>query len=611
MLYTDGQQDKYDMIFPMPIKEEHTDEFYTLKNSYCTEDLIEFYNATKNGTEDIKLEKNAMLGREEYTIKVDGNGIVLCASCEEGFFRALTSVRQLIRRESDKRCQYTEVHDKPAFEKRGFMLDISRKRKPKVDYICEMIDFMAGMKYNEFQLYMEDFCFKYSEFPEYTEDLDVLTPEDIIRIDKFCTERFVELVPHQNGLGHMSTWLAQPELRHLAVGSTEVDPLNIEANSGTINPLDPESFEVVNKIYKSLLPHFSSKRVHIGLDEALALGTHQTKEACDKYGVAKVFIDWLKKLTDLCEKEYGKSVMFWSDMLRTYPEAYPDIPKNAVPVAWGYEDMANQLRERELYNLKANNIEKFYVTPATQTYDCFTGRFDSADMNLRMWAEIGQDYGAYGYLVSHWANPMGISNTVWAYPATALGAQYAWNPGIRQQGGWRKQHFRRNAQRYCDEYVFGGAKISAYMREIMNSYLLAPERIHGGEQVRAAMIMPLDSTVVPNFFDFKNGFAFAYEEIKDRVNYYMEKIKSEDFDDTYKRELIVNCEMEIVGCDLAIYKITGEMSKELAEKLVDKLDWIIAEHTDLWLTRNYRVGMEVYVNAMKARRNEIENFIRK
>ena len=66
-----------------------------------------------------------------------------------------------------------------------------------------MIDFLAALKYNEFQLYMEGDCFKYAAYPKETADFDCLTPEDIEELDAYCRQRFIDLVPNQNSFGHM------------------------------------------------------------------------------------------------------------------------------------------------------------------------------------------------------------------------------------------------------------------------------------------------------------------------------------------------------------------------------------------------------------------------
>lgn len=596
MVFSTEQQDKYAMIFPKPFYEEYTDEYYTLKVKYNTDDLYTFYTENKNGTEDISFEKQAMFGRDEYTIKIDANGIVIAASCDEGYFRALTSLRQLMRMTPGK-VRFADVHDKPVFEQRGYMYDISRSRKPKPEYIKEVIDLIAGLKYNEFQIYMEDFCFKYSAYPQFSEGYECLTPEDIKDIEKYCEERFIELVPNQNGFGHMTSWLAQDELKHLAV------------TDDTINPLDPESIEVIDKIYGSLLPLFKSKRVHIGMDEAMGLGKNQTEQACLEKGKATVFMDWLDKLNDLCENKYGKSVMFWGDMIINNPEVFDRIPENAVPVEWDYEQISAQYIDRRCAALKACG-RKYYVAPSTMTFESIIGRFDTAEFNLRTMAELGVENGASGYLVTEWGNPMNPHNLVWSFVPIALGAQYSWNIGIQQQGGWRKPYFVHNAQKYIDEYMFGGAKVSRHLCNMANYYLLEPERVAVSTIVSGMFYLELSNPIKEDFFDVRKiGEPCQFEDIIYRMKRELAKVEAQDFDEAYKREISVNAHMVILGSEFAIAKMNGGVTKEKAEELYKLIDWIMAEHKIAWLNRDFEKGLEDFMGILQARRDEIADYI--
>ncbi len=81
-----------------------------------------------------------------------------------------------------------------------------------------MIDLLAGLKINQFQLYVEGFSFAYPSFSEVWEKRakDYLTPAEIRELDAYCAERFIELVPNQNCLGHMNAWLETEAFGHLA-----------------------------------------------------------------------------------------------------------------------------------------------------------------------------------------------------------------------------------------------------------------------------------------------------------------------------------------------------------------------------------------------------------
>ncbi|MBR5506992.1 MAG: hypothetical protein IKV88_02990, partial [Clostridia bacterium] len=60
--------------------------------------------------------------------------------------------------------------------------------------IMHLIDILAELKYNEFQLYMESFCFKYETLNEYTKDLNCLDADDIKILDQYCADRFIDFV---------------------------------------------------------------------------------------------------------------------------------------------------------------------------------------------------------------------------------------------------------------------------------------------------------------------------------------------------------------------------------------------------------------------------------
>ena len=40
-----------------------------------------------------------------------------------------------------------------------------------------------------------------------------MTEQEVLELDAFCRERFVELVPNQNSFGHLRYWLEHPPLK--------------------------------------------------------------------------------------------------------------------------------------------------------------------------------------------------------------------------------------------------------------------------------------------------------------------------------------------------------------------------------------------------------------
>lgn len=584
------------MIYPKPKTFEEKDGICTVSLKKC-ENHHDFY---KSNREMIEFVPNAMLGKDSYILTADSGAITVSASCECGVYRAMTSLYQLSKSGEMKCCR---IEDETQFENRGYMLDISRCRMPKVENIKKLIDLLSELKYNEFQLYMESFCFKYSAFPKYTEDFDCLTPDDIIELDRYCAERYIELVPNQNCFGHMKTWLSEKEFSHLGVG-------NGEEETATLNILLPETYEFVDKLFGSLLPYFSSKRVNIGLDEAYGLGKYQLEKVCREKGQDIVFTDWLNKVSDLCEQKYGKSVMFWSDMIINYPETFRHIPENAVALNWGYDLIQSAMMEKSCMDLKRKGV-KYYVCPGNATWLSFTGRFDVMSFNVRTCAEAGRNNGAAGYLLTDWGCEEGHMHfPVWSLVPCALAAQYAWYDGVPQNGGMLKAELIRNAQKYIDNRFFGGKNVSEYLYRLQQYYLLEPERIHSSTMCGLIFRKPLTETECPEFFDLKNLCDdFYFDNVIYYVNRVLEDVHRLDIDGQLKREIIINARMVILAEELCKVRKHGGASKEKTYELVKLIDDIAEEYKLLWTNINFEKGMEDYLEQLADRRRELLEMI--
>lgn len=585
------------MIFPTPKKEVYCNGVYKLCAYFDTVDLMELYEKYKAGNEDVTIVQNIDFAVDEYEIAINEDGIRIIALGDCGIFRAISSLRQLLKVHGAS-LPYCEIHDDPDFQKRSYMLDISRCRMPKVSTITRLIDLMAELKYNEFQLYMESFVMKLKHFPKYTRDFDCLTPADIEYLDRYCADRFIDLVPNQNCLGHMGTWLEEEEFKHLDVSGGVV-------NTTTLNPLLDETMEFADKLYDSILPHFSSGFVNIGLDEAYGLGRYDLEEVCREKGTDNVFVDWLIKLSDHIREKHGKRVQFWADMLYDSPEAYMRVPKDAVALCWGYDLAKTAMMERLAMALETKNVP-YYICPGNCTWLSMTGRFDVASFNLRTCGEIGVAHGAIGYMVTDWGCGEGHMHfPVWSLVPMALGAQYAWHVGEKQYGASLKPYNIHNAQKYIDEYVFG-APVARWLCKMQQYYHLEPERIHCSTMCGFIIRQPLNVTAVPGFFDLKVcGEPFYFENVIDYMNKCLGGIAKVEFDEIWKRQAIVNGRMVVLSAELCIIRMTQNAENEKIDELVTMIDEICAEHELLWERENYSHGKEHFLNQLLDRRKEL------
>ena len=587
------------LLFPQPRSMELSDGTFVFPAEKASGDLVSFFRALREGIPAVRVLSRPLLAREEYSLRIGRDGAEIGVSCDEGLFRAAASLQQMIR-STGGQLPFAQIEDRPELARRGYMLDISRGKKPRVDTLKRMIDFLAALKYNEFQLYMEGGCFKYAAYPEVTADYDCLTPEDIRELDAYCRERFIDLVPNQNSFGHMYSWLRKPAFHHLGLfGSEDEVP-------STLNPLLPESFEFVRNLYASLLPYFASEYVNIGLDEAYGLGKYQIEAYCREKGKDVVFMEWLNKLASHIRDTYGKKVMFWADMIYNYPQSYSLVPKDAIALEWGYELIQSQRMTAHCIAYRDAGV-RYYVCPSANTHCSLAGRMDVTTFNIRTCGELASEYGAEGLLLTDWGDGGHPQSWIWSMNPIALAGQYAWNPGAKQDGETFKADFIRSAERFVDEYFFGGVCLSRHLYRMANYYLLEPERVHVCTMCAQELTLPLHVTRYAHLFDLRDsGDDFYFDNVTAYVHKVMADIEELPIDDTYKREIRLTAKLIGLGSELCKVKLHPEASAPQAPALIGLIDDILPEFVALWNLYNYEKGSERYTGYLRARRSELE-----
>jgi hypothetical protein len=318
------------------------------------------------------------------------------------------------------------IRDWPDFPNRGVMLDISRDKVPTMETLFDLVDLLASWKANQLQLYMEH-TFAYRNHPEVWAEASPLTGEEVLALDAYCGERFVELVPCRNSFSHMRRWLVHDRYRHLAEC-----PEGCETRWGcsdepfSLCPLDPGSLDLLRTIFGELLPHFSSRYFNVGCDETVDLGRGRSKEAVGKYGEGWVYLDFLLKIYREA-KARGRTMQFWGDIIMKHPDLVGELPRDVVALEWGYE--ASHPFDSHGAIFAASGVP-FYVCPGTSTWNSVAGRTENAIGNLQNAAENGLKHGAVGYLNTDWGDnghwqPLPVSYLGYAYGAAVSWAYEA------------------------------------------------------------------------------------------------------------------------------------------------------------------------------------------
>ena len=156
----------------------------------------------------------AGFGPEGYELEITPRCVNISGATEKGVFYGACTLRQLLA-QFGFRLPALHIKDRPDFAVRGVMLDVSRDKVPTLDTLLKLVDMLADWKINHVELYTEH-TFAYLKHEAVWKDASPVTGEDILLLDRYCRERFIELTPNQNSFGHMHRWLINPEYKHLA-----------------------------------------------------------------------------------------------------------------------------------------------------------------------------------------------------------------------------------------------------------------------------------------------------------------------------------------------------------------------------------------------------------
>ena len=85
------------------------------------------------------------------------------------------------------------------FERRAYLLDVSRDRVPTNETLEWLAGALAALGFNELQLYVEH-TFAYAGHEEVWQEASSLTPGDMQWLDRVCEANGVDLVANMNWL---------------------------------------------------------------------------------------------------------------------------------------------------------------------------------------------------------------------------------------------------------------------------------------------------------------------------------------------------------------------------------------------------------------------------
>lgn len=533
----------------------------------------------------IAFKKCPALPPEGCEIKAGGNGVRIRYQSAAGAFYAVGTLGQMLR-QCAKRLPSFVMEDSPDYKVRGVLFDISRDKIPTMQALFEFVDFMAELKFNHLELYIEGFSFAYPSFLQVWKAGTPMTGEELIALDRYCKNRFIELVPCQNSFGHMTKWLERKEFGHLAESPEGfVNAAGKHEPAGTLNPLNPDSLDLVAAMMDDLLPYFSSKYFNVGCDEPFELGMGKSRDACEISGLEHVYLDFILKIHALSTARC-KRMLFWGDIIINHPALIKELPKDMVAMEWGYE--GNHPFDENCQKYSDAGIP-FYVCPGTSSWKSISGRTENMKRNIVNAAVNGKKHGAEGLVVTDWGD-----NGHWQYPAVSY-AGFVYAAGL----SWNVQDKDMDIAAYLDEFILMDISKTAakILMDLGNCYLLESHRPFNRTCIAGILYTDLydmsdmegfDESVFANIEnrmeDIQKRFGDAHLQCKDAA--------------LVNEELRNACRLILHGVKRGKLKcklgqgVTGIPLHDSLLELIAGLDEIMLWHAQLWLPRNRTGGLE-------------------
>ncbi len=243
----------------------------------------------------------------------------------------------------------------------GVMLDISRNGVMKPEQVKKFAKILSSFGYNMIQLYMED-TYKVDDEPYFGYMRGAYTKEELKDIVAYCDSIGIEVVPCVQTLAHLKqifTWAPYKKINDYS------DILLVG---------DERTYILIENMFKTLRECYTTKKIHIGMDEAHMLGLGRYMDIHGYSNRFDILTEHLNRVVELAKK-YEFEPMMWSDMffrLANKGEYYPHVTtiskevKEKIPsglglVYWDYYHAQKSYHEKMIQAHKQFNNEIWFA----------------------------------------------------------------------------------------------------------------------------------------------------------------------------------------------------------------------------------------------------------
>ncbi|MDP3129706.1 MAG: hypothetical protein Q8N15_00080, partial [Bacillota bacterium] len=357
--------------------------------------------------------------------------------------------------------------------------------------------------------------------------------------------------------------------------------------ASTLNPLDPDSFELVKKLYADMLPHCKSAYVNINGDEPFELGQGKAKAECERRGKEAVYVAFIAKLCAEARR-YGKTPMMWGDVLVNHPEALGSLPRDVVFIDWGYDrDYPFETHASAI----AETGVRFCAAPGTSSWNSFAGRrVDMLKTTENAAAAMKKHHG------------LGLIQTDWGDFGHLQYLPFSW-PGMLHAAGcaWGEAPSETAVIRHIDRHLApeGKGRLGRCILDLSTYSGLEKDYVYNGTTAFKS-IMYVDPSLERDLTMKKAiltgalaGSAYGSEAAKDvfALCEFVSNAASEAPESLVRDEIIQTCDWIVVGVAVNLALTDPARAEKAGQLACSMLNDMLPEHERLWRARNREGGL--------------------
>lgn len=335
----------------------------------------------------------------------------LSVTCQEGNLQVgvrqtCDVLRAALIAKANADCGDYQIQESGAFEDVCVMLDCSRNAVPTVKVLKKFIRNLAFLGYNSCMLYMED-VYEVDGEPYFGYLRGRYTKAEMKELDVYAASIGIELIPCIQTLAHLL------RIKRWSEYKPHFDCQDILLVG------DERVYTLIDNMLKTLSSCFSTRRIHIGMDEAWQLGLGKYLDLNGYQDRFEIFLTHLEKVNALAQKYGYKDCIMWSDMFAWMArklgkvnekgeEVIPEevlsrVPKNVQLCHWKYHGLTKEAYEPSM-KLHDSFKNPVWFASGTSAWSSILPYNSYAAQAAKVSLEVAKAHGVKRVVETHWGD---------------------------------------------------------------------------------------------------------------------------------------------------------------------------------------------------------------